>query len=499
MPVLSLNVNRQTSVPLYRQVYESLRSGILSGRLAPGLKIPGSRETAAELGVSRNTVTNAYELLASEGYLKMKTGSGTYVSAEIPDDFLKIKKFEFSREKNRGERRISKRTRSMFENRFRSGLTGQTFYLSRPLVPFAPCVPSIADFPFEIWAKIISRRLKRPTRNLFQHCEPAGYFPLRRAIASYLGASRGVTCAPEQIIIVSGTQQAMDLTARVLLDERESVWLEDPSYPGTRGAIATSGAKIIPVPVDNEGLNVEQGKILMAQPRLICVTPSNQYPLGVTMSLKRRLELLEFAEKNGSWIIEDDYDSEFRYTGRPVAALQGLDRDERVIYAGTFSKILSPALRIGYLIVPNDLVETFTRVKTLLDRHSPILEQIAMADFFNEGHFARHIRRMRQIYLERRRCLISALEKELNGLIKVKENEAGLHLIGWLDKDIKDNELAQLAAEAGVVCEPLSALSFSYPLDPGLVLGFACFDEMQIIDGVKKLRRVIETCIKGKT
>jgi len=360
------------------------------------------------------------------------------------------------------------------------------------LRPFAPCLPSAENFPFEIWAKIAGRRLRRPARNLLGYGEAAGFRPLREEIAAYLATARAVKCSAEQVIIVSGAQQAIDLTARILLDAGDKVWTEDPGYLGTRGAFIAAEAEIVPVPVDEEGINVEIGKRIAPDAKLICVTPSHQYPLGITMSLARRFALLEWTSSVGAWILEDYYDSEFRYETRPLASLQGLDNDNRVIYVGTFSKILSPALRIGYLVAPPDLVDAFITGKALLDRHSHVFEQMILADFFSEGHFARHVRRMRNLYEKRRNIFISAVKQELDGRLEIAPAAAGLHLIGWLKDGSDDWEIVRRAAENGVDCEPLSALSVGKPERPGLVLGYAAFDEKEINRGVQKLAAIFK-------
>jgi len=485
----AIALDASSAVPLYRQLYDSIRAAILSGQLASGLKIPSSREMARDLSVSRNTVAGAFDQLIAEGYLEAQTGAGTFVSKKIPDELLYASnKTNSQSPKNAAKRELSKRGKTI-------AATSVSFPLDKQrLRPFAPCLPSVEDFPLQIWAKLAGHRLRYPARNLLNYGEAAGYRPLREEIAAYLGAARGVRCAPEQVIVVTGTQQAVDLTARILLDADDTVWVEDPGYLGSRGAMNAAQARIVPVPIDAEGIEVETGVKLAPDARLICVTPSHQYPLGVTMSLKRRLELLRWASRAGAWILEDDYDSEYRYEGRPLAALQGLDNDNRVIYTGTFSKVLSPALRIGYLVAPPDLVDAFTAGKALLDRHSPIFEQMILADFFAAGHFARHIRRMRNLYAERRDAFISAAKSELNGLLEIAPSAAGLHLIGWLNNNLNDTTAARAAAENGVDCEPLSALSIRKTNRQGLVLGYASFDEKHIKEGAERLATALQNC-----
>ena len=477
-----------SGVPLHRQFYESIRTAILRGQFAAGARLPASRRMAAEFSVSRNTITAAFEQLIAEGYLETRRGSGTYVSPTIPDDLINIKpsKKAASSPAN-SKRQLSERGKTI--------VRAKSDWLMSSGVPrpLAPCVPDAGDFPFEIWSQLAARRLKKPKRSLFNYGEIAGYTPLREAIAAHLGATRGVRCTFEQVIIVSGTQQAADMTARVLLDPNDTVWAENPGYQGTRAAFIANNLKIAAIPVDEEGLNVEKGVAVAPHAKLICVTPSHQYPLGVTMSLARRFELLEWAKKREAWIFEDDYDSEFRYESRPLAALQGLDAEDggRVIYAGTFSKVLSPALRIGYLIVPPDLIEAFTAAKALLDRHSPVFEQIILADFFAGNHFARHLRRTRKIYAQRRQTLISAIKKELGEAVEIAASNAGLHLTIWLNVEKTDVEIARFAQARGVDCEPLSALCIDKKMRPALILGFAPFTETEITESVKILAEIL--------
>ncbi len=322
---------------------------------------------------------------------------------------------------------------------------------------------------------------------LLGYGHPSGYRPLREEIAAYLGAARAVRCVWEQVIVVSGSQQALDLAARVLLDPGDAAWVEDPGYAGARGALTGAGARLVPVPVDEEGLRVSAGMARCADARLAHVSPSHQYPLGATMSLPRRLELLAWASRAGSWVIEDDYDSEFRYTGRPVEALQGLDAEGRVIYVGTFSKVLSPALRLGYLVVPPDLVDPFTAARELADRHAPTVEQATLARFIAEGHFARHVRRMRALYAERQVALVSAAARDLPGLVDVGPAEAGMHLVGWLPADADDREASRRAEAGGVEANALSLYGIEPLRRGGLLLGYAAVDEAGIRDGVRRL------------
>jgi GntR family transcriptional regulator/MocR family aminotransferase len=316
-----------------------------------------------------------------------------------------------------------------------------------------------------------------------------GHLPLRAALAAYLRTARGVRCEPEQILVVSGSQQALALAARVLLDPGAPVWIEEPGYPGARNVLELARARLVPVPVDDDGLDVAAGVARAPRARAAYVTPSHQYPLGATMSAARRLQLLDWARRAGAWIIEDDYDSEYRYESPPVAALQGLDRDARVLYVGTFSKVLFPALRVGYLVVPADLVPRFARVRDALDIFPATLNQAALADFLVEGHFARHLRRMRALYRERRGALVAALRAELPG-VEIVGAQAGMHLCATLPR-VRDLPAARRAAAEGVWALPLSSCYLGAPARPGFVLGFAGTPARDLAPAARRLRRAL--------
>jgi GntR family transcriptional regulator/MocR family aminotransferase len=321
---------------------------------------------------------------------------------------------------------------------------------------------------------------------------------LREAIAQYLIAARGVRCSAEQVIIVAGSQQGLDLAARVLLDVGDKVWLEDPGYIGARGALQSAGADVVPVPVDREGLNVADAITRCPSARLVYITPSHQFPLGVTMSLPRRLALLEWAHRAGAWILEDDYDSEYRYTGRPLPALQGLDTENRTVYLGTLSKTLFPSLRLGYLVVPPDLVDTFIAAKALADRHAPSVEQAVLADFMSEGHFARHIRRTRVLYAARQAALVETATSELAGLLEVHTAEAGMHLVGYLPDGVDDKAVSQQAAAHQVEAPALSSYALAPLRRRGLLLGYAAFSHADITDGIHRLATALRNSVSRK-
>lgn len=476
---------RRADRPLYQQIYEAIRTGILSGEFAPGKRLAATRALARELGVSRITVLNAYDQLFAEGYLDGKGGAGTFVAAELPDNLLKTETIKRSKQKKTN----APLRLSPFGEKLATKDVGSI--RARTIAKFQPFqngLTAVDKFPFEIWSRIAARVHRNPSREVLGYGDPQGYFPLREAIAAHLKSARGVNCTPEQVIITSGAQQALDLAARIFLSEKDSVLIEDPCYQEARSAFVAIGAKIIPVPVDAEGLNLGAAK---QKAKLIYVTPSHQYPLGVTMSLPRRLVLLEWARTNNSWIIEDDYNSEFRYAGRPLASLQGLDQGGRVIYVGTFSKTIFPSMRIGCAVVPPDLVGIFTGARALNDTHSSLIDQAILTEFIGDGHFVRHIRRMRTLYEERQQTLIAECEKNLAGLLDVKKADAGMHVVGWLPHGVSDKGISGKAAEQNLKVAAISAYGAKKLPRGGLILGYTAFGKNQIKEGVKKLKAIL--------
>jgi GntR family transcriptional regulator/MocR family aminotransferase len=480
--LLTLPLDSTAATPLFRQLYEGLRRGILAGTLAPGVRLPATRGLAGELGVSRNTVLNAYEQLLAEGYLEGKAGSGTYVPRTLPEEMIQVRQSaEPVRPAPHQRRALSRRGEQLAKA---SATVVRSSGVPRP---FRPGVPAVDAFPMDTWMRLMVRHHRRPPRALLGYDDPAGYAPLRRAIAAYLGPARAVHCEPEQVLVITGSQQGLDLIARILLDPGDTAWLEDPGYVSARAALLGAGVSVVPVAVDSDGLDVAAGSARCPDARLVYVSPSHQYPLGVTLSLARRLALLDWARRANAWVVEDDYDSEFRYAGRPLAALQGLDRDGRVLYLGTFSKALFPALRLGYLVVPPDLVQAFVAARAVIDRQVPTLPQAVLADFLQEGHFHRHVRRMRTLYRERQETLLRAAGRELDGLLDVRPCETGLHLMGWLSEACDDRAASQAAARAGVEAPPLSHYCIERREPGGLLLGYAGSDARQIRDGVRRL------------
>ena len=357
---------------------------------------------------------------------------------------------------------------------------------------FQPGIPALHEFPFKLWSQLTSKYWQQSDPANFGYTDPAGFRPLRREIAGYLQSARGVRCREEQIIIVSGSQQAINLAAQLLINPGDDAWIEDPCYLGARGALLSSGAQLVPLSLDAEGIDIKQGMQASPQARLIYVTPSHQYPSGITMSLPRRLALLRWAEQTGAWILEDDYDGEYRYTGHPLASLQGLDQASRVIYIGTFSKVLFPGLRLGYLVAPPELVDAFTAARAAADRHSPTLDQIVLTEFIREEHFARHVRRMRSLYAERQSILLDAIHKDLAGVIDAQPHEAGMHLIATLPAGCGDQSIAKLAAEQNIFVTPISKYYFKSAPRNALVLGYTAFNEQEIRAGIHALAHIFE-------
>ncbi|HEU5100710.1 MAG TPA: PLP-dependent aminotransferase family protein [Roseiflexaceae bacterium] len=474
-------MNPTAGQPLYQQLYEGIRSAILSGRLAGGTRLPSTRALAQELGLSRSTVINAFDQLLAEGYVYGLHGSGTYVARVLPDELLRAQP-EQQRRLPASERdgAISRRGAALADL---PGLAASDQLGERA---FQVGLPAIDEFPRKLWGQALAR-CWRAAPDLLGYQHPAGYLPLRQAIAAHVTTARGVRCIAEQVIVTAGSQQGLALAAQVLLDPGDAAWIEDPGYMGARAALLAAGARLVTVPIDSAGLDLAAGLERHASPRLVYVTPSHQFPLGVTMSLARRLALLEWAAKAGAWLIEDDYDSEFHYAGRPLPALQGLDSAGRVIYIGTFSKVLFPALRLGYLIAPPGLVGAFLSARSAAGTHSPALEQAVLAEFMRVGHFARHIRRMRALYAERQVILLDAAARDLVGLLDLQPSTTGMHLLGWLPARVDDREAATRAAAAGVQAMPLSRLRIEPDERGALLLGYAAADERAIRESVRRL------------
>ena len=477
----SIALDPDGGTPLHRQLFLAIREAILSGRLSPNARLPATRVMAKDLSVSRNTVVAAFDQLMAEGYIEGRVGAGSFVSRTLPEELLHARREMEPAAVAPTGKRLSKR------GEFLSGLD-----LGEGTEPkaFSPGVPELPLFPFDEWARLLGRRWRRPLEDYVVRGDPAGYRPLREAIASYLGAARAVNCDPDQIIIVSGSQQALDLSARVLIDPGDTVWVEEPGYPGIWGALLAAGARLVSVPVDEEGLDIERAEPRNPAARMVCVTPSHQYPLGVTMSLARRLKLLEWAKRHDAFILEDDYNSEYRYRGRPISALQGLDEEGRVIYVGTMSKVMFPGLRLGYMVVPPDLVEAFLRVRILVDSHPSSVALAALADFIGEGYLNAHVRRMRQLYAERQQILLDGATMRFGDFLDIGADDAGMHLVGYLDNDIDDVELSRRAQVVGVELPSLSSYYRGTARKRGFLFGYAGIAENEINSGLARLDRM---------
>jgi len=482
-------IDYHTKTPMYRQLYDWFRRVITDGQMRPGQRVPSTRSLAVELKISRIPVLNAYEQLLAEGYLETFIGAGTCVARSIPDDALsaqasKARKGLQEIVEKMGPRRISRRGAALTHVPTQSWLDN--------LGAFRVSLPALDHFPIRVWSKLVARHSRKPTRGIMAYGNAMGQLSLREAIADYLGAVRAVRCEASQILVTTGSQQGLQISAQVLLDPNDPVWMEEPGYPGARQAFMTALAHLVPVPVDHQGMNIAEMIRRGHTARAVYITPSHQYPLGMTMSATRRMLLLNWAVRTGAWIIEDDYDSEYRFGSRPIASLQGLDTDGRVIYVGTFSKVMFPALRLGYVVVPKDLVSAFSAARDAADIFSSTLYQAVLTDFIREGHFARHIRRMRMLYMERRRALVKAIQTQMADMIEVIGAEAGMHLVALLPPGTNDVAVSRKAAQKGVSAMPLSICYSKPPTRGGLILGYGGANAHQIHDGIRKLRMSVQ-------
>jgi GntR family transcriptional regulator / MocR family aminotransferase len=502
-------IDRAAAKPLHRQIYDAYRAAIVERRLRPGQRIPSTRVLAGELGVSRFPVLNAYAQLLAEGFFEGRIGAGTVVSNALPG-LLSRTAVTLTRPRPTASRTAPSRQAATGKPTPRKSTPRPVSSRTSILPPFgtspwfgeegAFSVGQVApeEFPHAVWSKLVMRHGRKMDFRALHYGDLMGLPALRETIADYLRTARSLQCSAEQILIVSGSQQALEVSARALLDPGTSVWVEDPGYPLAREVFALAGARVIPVPVDADGMNVSAGIKLARKAQMAYVTPSHQFPLGHTMSASRRLQLLEWAEDAGAWILEDDYDSEYRYESPPVASLQGLDTNSRVIYIGTFSKILFPALRLGYMVVPRDQIDRFKSTRRAMDLGPPTLYQEVLADFIAEGHFARHIRRMRGIYRERRSALVEAIRGELPAGVEVLGSEAGMHLTITLPLKVAgrngvnvDREISLQAFAQGLWMWPLSSTYAGVPPRPGFILGFGSTRMEDIPRGVRKLRGLL--------
>lgn len=477
--LIPLVLDRSVETPLKRQLYLCIRAEIVSGRLPSGARLPTSRALARAHNLSRSTIVEAFEQLAADGLIHSRVGSGSYVSAVRPHAPVS------------SGRARSVASRSALSKRAQRILPARVTHVARARVigAFRNGLPAIDLFPKAQWARYLSRSWRSPASERSDYDDGRGYPALRRAIAERLTLTRSVRCDPDQIIVVEGTQQALDLIAQVVIDPGNEVCVEDPGYPGARDAFAAAGARLVPVPVDDEGIVV--ARALTRSPRAIYVCPSHQYPLGVALSLSRRLELLAWARRAGAWVVEDDFENEFEYEGRPLTSLQSLDTDDRVIYVGTFSKTMVPSLRIGYIIVPPHAVDVFAAARAVGGRGGKIHEQAALAAFIEDGAFARHVHRMRDIYRERQAVLIEEVEDRLAGIASIRKASSGIHLLARFDASIDDVRVSRIAAENSIDASPVSPLSLRPNAQRGVLLGYAVASPPEIRAGVATLARCI--------
>lgn len=473
-------------LPQQRRLYEAAKAAIHQELLAASSKLPSSRDLARDLGISRNTVIAAFEQLAAEGYVTSHAGSGTFV-ANLEERMIGADALSGVPPSH------SAHTQSTLLSRRGAEITSFATDARHEIQPFAPGEADFSSFPFKLWQRLQNRVWREVRPDLLDYSQVGGYLPLRQAITEYLRLSRSVKLSVEQVMITAGTQQSLDLCAQLLTDAGDTVWVEDPCYWGARSVFQTRELTLHPITVDADGMALDAAD-LKTDPRLIYVTPSHQYPTGAVMSLARKRALLDVAARKSAWIIEDDYDSEFRYTGHPLASLQGLD-SHRVLYMGTFSKVLYPGIKIGYLVVPPALAEPFKVALYALQRPGQLMLQAALADFISLGHFTTHLRKIRQIYGARRellrRTLVMHLGAKLSRSVTISKEESGLHLVVELPGRVDDVALEKLAAESGMQVRALSNYYLAPPLRRGLLVGYAYVTPEKITYYAKLLAAVI--------
>lgn len=483
LPVVA--IDRSAAMPLHRQIYDGFRLGILEGRLRPGQRLPSTRVLAAEIRVSRFPVLNAYAQLLAEGYLESRIGAGTIVSSSLPEQLTSSHPASAKTIPGKQGPRLVSRRSSVLSLKER-------FPWTVHLGAFRVGQVAFDQFPHQIWSSLVGRRGRAMNAHSAHYGISRGNESLRRAIANYLKVARSVRCEPEQVLVVNGSQEALEITVRVLLDPGSRVWIEEPCYHLAHDVFKLNGCELVRVPVNEEGLDVAAGIAKCHKARAAFVSPSHQFPLGVTMSAARRLRLIEWAQSSGAWIIEDDYDSEYRYESQPIASLQGLDPNSRVIYIGTFSKVLFPSLRLGYIVVPPDMVDRFLVTRRVMDLGCPTFHQEVVADFIVEGHFERHIRRMRALYGDLRRTLVENLREHLEKTLCPVGDEAGMHLTAMLSTKHRDEEVAARAVREKLSLFPLSRLYLGRPRQ-GFVLGFGGTTASEIPVAVRRLRGLLES------
>lgn len=483
-----IHLDRKLKKPLYIQLYDAMKQAVLDGMLRHGDRMPSTRSLAAEFSVSRNCVLLAFEQLALEGFLSGKTGNGTYVCEQLN---------ELKPNSKKTKRNLSERKEQFLPVTALADLPLHTKFVlnyigQEAMLPFQPSIPSLVDFPFQIWAKIAASVYRNIHQLHLGYDSAQGYLPLREALTDYLRMNRSINCTADQIVLVNGSSQAMHLIAELLLKKEEQCWMEDPGFLRAKSAFARFNAQICPVPVTDAGMDLTYAMKHFPKAKLAYVTPSHQYPLGKTMPLMERIKLLKWAEQRDMWIIEDDYESEFRYVNRPIPALKGLDNFGKVIYVGTFNKTLFPALRIGYMVLPSAVIaQQFTIAKAVIDRQSPVIDQAILTTFLKEGHYTRHLRRMRLIYRKAQEELIQLFNLHLDGHLRLVPAEAGMHLVAWLQNGQDATAIANQARAIGVYVYAVDELSIAFKHPSALIIGFTGFGREMMEKAVLKFKQVL--------
>ncbi len=496
-----IRLDRASAEPLHQQLYRQIRDELRSGSFIDGAsRLPSSRALAADLGISRLTVNLAFSKLHAEGYLRSKSKSGTFVAYPVPESFLSADKFATgpirrgepeSHPATESRIRISDRVKALPDQRvgkqFDLGATGAGAGIS-----LVPSIPAVDEFPIGVWERLRAQVLAKKGAHLLRYASNRGDADLRNALAAYLCDFRAARCHPEQIVIVGGMQQAMLISATALLNPGEPAWIEDPCYQQTRRVLTLADARIIPKPLDDQGIVIARSP-KEPFPKLIYITPSHEFPLGMTMSFQRRTALLDFARAHNAFVFEDDYDAEFRFTGPPLPSLQGIDHSGRVIYAGTMSKILCPSLRIGYIVAPEPLVDSFIKIRSAMDQHSSPIDQATLARFITEGFFLSHIKRMRKLYSERRDFFIEQFNGLLGDRFTLQVPEAGLNIVAWLKREEDFPMIRRVTLDIGVRPSALSFFCIEAKLKPAFVFGFAAWTPAQIRESLVKLASALKT------
>jgi GntR family transcriptional regulator/MocR family aminotransferase len=484
-PLAGLGIDHSSPTPLFRQLYLGVRGAILANLIQPGERLPSTRILAGQLGVARNTAITAYDQLLAEGYLQSRVGAGTVVARDLPiDEPIAVATRDTMHP-------VRERSHGMTAHATAAAALASAVPLRRTST-FEIDTPAHDAFAFETMRRLLSSRIRRDFRGMFDTVDPAGILPLREGIAEWAWSTRGIPCTPEQVVVTSGGQHAMELVVRALVRSGDPVAVEDPGEFYVRTLLKGAGAAVTGIPIDDAGMQVELLEQGTAGARLIHVTPSNQYPVGGTMPMARRIALMNWASRTGAVVVEDDCDSEFRYSNRPLAALKGLDAEGSVIYVGTFSRILLPSLRLGYLILPTSLVAPVLAMRALGDRHPPPLEQWLAADFIGKGHFLTHVRRMRKLYAYRQQSLVALLQEHLAQWLDIRPAGAGMNIVGWLPPAADDVAVAAKANAAGLMVRPMSLYFHSRPARPGLLIGHSGVTSGQLRRGIQSLGRVLD-------